>query len=193
MFKLYALRSIAHTRTKHAETVLTGVHIEGCIEAAIERESHLFVAAAGNVVGSDNKCGLDPWPPSPLTNMDPLDSDSGEDEPPPPAGGSGSTKPPPGMAEKTRKRKRAGECRKEKHIHLATSSLLPDQYAAKPCMLVGRLKASDTVKLGGNALNLPTTSGRSWIGKKQAGIREEPWELDVLQQLKFKYIEWDRM
>lgn len=195
-FKPYNLRSV--TRAAQGAVVppiVSLVNIEAFVSDAVRREDQMFEDDA-----TDDTEGIELSlrPPSPLTNSD-SDSESEESEPnsssklgftednAPPA-------PPPGGAEKARKRRRSKQKRKEKRIRKAHEIEHPaGVYTAKPRTVQSKLKDGEVYKISGDISNLPTTSGGSWIGKRQQGIGETPWEIPLLMKANFQYLKWNGM
>lgn len=184
-FGPYNLRSAARARASHAETIATHINVEGIFSNATEDESRRFEEDEEDLDDLD----IALRPDSPLTEPESSSEtsiDSDASKPP-----EFDRQPPPGQAEKVRKRRRNKRRRQTKRLRKAESSHKPDGYAAKPRVVNDKIKTGETVRVTGDAINLPTTSGGSWIGKRQPGIGDEPWRLDELQKLDFEYLAWD--
>lgn len=70
MFKPYYLRSVASAGAVHADTVSTDVHVEGLIDAAVQRENCLFAALEAHHGPNFDEHDVDPRSPSLLTDRD---------------------------------------------------------------------------------------------------------------------------
>lgn len=183
VFKPYNLRSVARARAAQAEAILTGVNVEGFFYKAVAGESRRFEEDEDDLDGIDVALR----PDSPLTELESDSETSLGDASQSPE----YNKAAPGQAEKERKRKRNQKRRQKKRVRKAESSHKPDEYAAKPHVVKDVVKTAETVKVTGDAINLPTTSGGSWVGKRQPGIGDEPWKLEELHKLEFQYLKWD--
>ncbi len=168
--------------------ILTNVDVEDYVASAVREEDKRFEA---DDMDDAEGIELSLRPPSPLT-----DCDSGVDSDPEPDDVSlpPSAIAPPGSAEKARKRKHSNKQRQKKRIRLAQDVVHPAElYTAQPRIIESKLKEGRVYKVLGDISKLPTTSGGSWIGKKQQGIGEEPWELPtLLNDVNFNYIDWKR-
>lgn len=182
-FMPYNLRSVARARAVQVEAITSGVNVEGFFSQAVADESRRFEEDEGDL----DEIDVALRPDSPLTEQESDSETSPSHASQPPE----YTRAMPGEAEKERKRKRNQKRRQRKRIRAAESTHKPDEYAAQPRVVRDRVKAAETVKVTGDAINLPTTSGGSWVGKRQPGIGDEPWKLEELQKLDFQYLKWD--
>lgn len=194
LFQPYDLRSVVRLRGTPAQPILSDINVESYVAMAVHAEDKRFEE---DDMDDAEGVELSLRPPSPLTDLDPdLDSDSDTGSlGTPEAGQITQAAPPPGGAEKARKRKRSNQQRKKKRARSAKDSTLhpAELYTAQPRVATSKLKEGKVYKISGDISNLPTTSGGSWIGKKQQGIGDEPWELPTLMDAKFKYLEWNGM
>lgn len=182
-FKPYNLRSVARACAAQAEAIASGVNVEGFFSQAVADERRRFEEDEGDIDDIDVALR----PDSPLTEQESDSETSLSHASHPPE----YTRALPGQAEKERKRKRSQKRRQRKRIRVAESSHKPDEYAAQPRVVKDKVRAAETVKVTGDAINLPTTSGGSWVGKRQPGIGDEPWKLEELQKLDFQYLKWN--
>lgn len=196
MFKPYNLRNVARARGAIAPPIVSDVNVEEYVARAAYAEDKRF--EEGDMDDAEG-VELSLRPPSPLTGYD-SSSDSDSDSTPfqhAPQHNNLKGKAPlrPVSAEKARKRKHSNKQRQAKRIRLARETLHPaETYAAQPRVTENKIKEGRVYKILGDVSKLPTTSGGSWIGKRQQGIGEEPWELyTLLNDVNFKYIAWNGM
>lgn len=192
-FGPYNLRSVARARAATAQPILSNTDVEGCVTAAVHTEDQHFEED-----GWDDAEGveLSLRPPSPLTNLD-SDPDSDSDTASlsvPTRGPNTDVLPLPGDVEKTRKRRRSKKQRRDKRIRRARETSHPAElYTTPPRIAENKLEGGKVYRILGDVSKLPTTSGGSWIGKRQQGIGEEPWKLPTLMDANFQYLEWNGM
>lgn len=192
LFEPYNLRSVARAQAATALPIMSDINVESYVTMAVHAEDKRFEE---DDMDDAEGVELSLHPLSPLTDsecgLDSDESDTASLSTPKP-GPSTEARPPPGNAEKVRKRQRSNRQRKQKRIRLARETLHPAElYTPPPRITESKLKEGKIYKISGDVSRLPTTSGGSWIGKKQQGIGEDPWELTTLMDAKFQYLEWN--